>query len=71
MAKLPSGWIFIPRFTDLTHIKLEERKLVTCKECENAECEGRNGMIVCGLDGTAHKPEWFCADGEALENAAD
>lgn len=67
MAKLPSGWIFIPRFKDVSHIELVERKLITCQECRWSECEGRNEMIVCGIDGTAHKQEWFCADGEANE----
>ena len=66
MAKLPSGWIFIPRFKDLNHIELDERELVTCKECryfvfENAECGH------CKSHGLPVVPDWYCADAEAEE----
>ena len=68
MAKLPSGWIIIPRMTYKITIELIERKLVTCAECEYAECEGRDGLIVCCNDGAGHRPDWFCADGEMKED---
>ena len=68
MAKLPSGWIFIPRMTDKITIEIEKRVLITCQECKYAECEGRDGAVVCGFDGSQHKQDWFCADGEAKED---
>ena len=39
-------------------------ELVRCKDCINKECFGRDGKIVCDLDGFLHDPDWFCADGE-------
>ena len=82
MAKLPSGWTFIPRmrmYGGKITIELEERKLVTCAECKfgNPTYNGRGEeMVDClnkytGLMGVLHEPNWFCADGEANENAAD
>lgn len=38
--------------------------VVRCKDCGNKECWGRAGDVVCGIDGTPHRPDWFCADGE-------
>ena len=40
------------------------KKIVRCNDCENKECWGRAGDVVCGIDGTPHRPDWFCADGE-------
>lgn len=45
-------------------------KIVRCKYCENKECEGREGRIVCGITGEDHLPDWFCADGEPKEQEA-
>lgn len=41
--------------------------VVRCKDCENKECWGRAGDVVCGIDGTPHRPDWFCADGIAKD----
>ena len=41
--------------------------LISCKDCDNKECLGRAGNVVCGIDGTSHRPDWFCADGERKE----
>lgn len=38
--------------------------VVRCRDCNNRECEGREGLIVCGIDGTSHPKDYFCADGE-------
>ena len=38
-----------------------------CKNCINKECFGRDGKIVCDLDGSLHDPDWFCADCERKE----
>jgi hypothetical protein len=43
-------------------------ELVRCKDCVNKECFGRDGKIVCDLDGFLHEPDWFCADGERKES---
>lgn len=43
------------------------QELVRCKDCDNKECCGRAGDVVCGIDGTPHRPDWFCADGERKE----
>ena len=41
--------------------------IVRCKDCDNKECWGRAGDVVCGIDGTPHRPDWFCADGVAKD----
>ena len=43
------------------------QEIVRCKDCKLQECEGRNGMIVCDINGESHRPDWFCADGEREE----
>ena len=40
------------------------QELVRCKDCDNRECDGRAGTIVCGITGESHSRLWFCADGE-------
>ena len=49
-------------------IQIEKRfvEVVRCKDCDNKECWGRAGNVVCGIDGTPHRPDWFCADGERV-----
>ena len=44
--------------------KDKDKEIVRCKDCDNKECWGRAGDVVCGIDGTPHRPNWFCADGE-------
>ena len=56
----------IPKCTQDT-ITYEMNELVRCKDCDNKECWGRAGDVVCGIDGTPHRPDWFCADGEREE----
>ena len=41
-----------------------DEEIVRCKDCDNKECWGRAGDVVCGIDGTPHRPDWFCADCE-------
>ena len=38
--------------------------VIRCEDCDNKECCGRAGDVVCGIDGAPHRPDWFCADGE-------
>ena len=37
-----------------------------CKDCDNKECCGRAGYVVCGITGESHRPDWFCADFDPL-----
>lgn len=55
------GWLTPEKAEEL---KKEFPVLVRCKDCDNKECWGRAGNVVCGIDGTPHRPDWFCADGE-------
>lgn len=77
MAKLPSGWIFIPHFKDLNHIELVERKLITCRECKHAHMTVNGECKWCDLEADSesgdvierYRPgDWFCADGEANDD---
>ena len=45
----------------------EQPQIVRCKDCDNRECDGRAGTIVCGITGDSHSRLWFCADGERKE----
>ena len=44
-------------------------EIVRCKDCNNRECDGRAGTIVCGITGDSHSRLWFCADGERKVNS--
>lgn len=52
----------------ITASAIESGKLVwvvRCKDCKNGEKV--NSVYLCGKRrgfGTAHEPDWFCADGE-------
>lgn len=35
-----------------------------CADCTLRECEGRNGYIVCNIDGEDHEPDYVCDDYE-------
>lgn len=37
MAKLPDGWVFMPRMTGAANYVLETRELVKCKNCKHYE----------------------------------
>ena len=52
---------------DLKHRFHEKTEIIRCKDCRWQECEGREGRIVCGEDGSSHAPDWYCADGERAE----
>lgn len=69
MAKLPSGWIFIPRYKglDLTHIEveLEERKLVTCRECVHHHYDSDRIPYCDNVDyGYGWEDDDYCSKGE-------
>ena len=44
-----------------------------CKDYALRECEGRNGHIVCDIDGEDHEPDYTCDDyeQESDENPPD
>ena len=52
-----------PVLFDALALLKEQEAVVRCKDCDNKECWGRAGDVVCGIDGTPHRPDWFCADG--------
>ena len=55
---------------DTGYAKRDE-EIVRCKDCDNKECWGRAGDVVCGiLYNTSHEMNWFCADGERREDDA-
>ena len=70
MAKLPDGWMLIPKTKDAVTINVEMRELVMCRNCKHGEpC---NEDVFCTKDigtieSSVHKPDWFCADGEHKE----
>lgn len=77
MAKLPDGWIFMPRMNEHNRLQiyLEQQKLVTCKSCtywdDSSEVRFLGGWCFCDKLQFSTSPDWFCADGEAKKNAAD
>ena len=62
------AWVMIPKLDKYkTGCVLDMHPLVLCKDCDNRECDGRAGTIVCGITGNSHSRLWFCADGERKE----
>lgn len=65
---LAEAVVLIPKSANKgTEIQMDVLPLVLCKDCDHKECWGRGGDVVCGIDGTPHRPDWFCADGEQKE----
>ena len=62
MAKLPDGWIFIPRTKDAVTIEVEERELVMCRNCKHVLPNG-----FCHKHSKKVTDEFYCADGEGRE----
>ena len=66
MAKLPDGWVFIPRMKDAVTIEVEELELVMCRNCRHADCFDK--FTVCRKAERKLVPsDFFCADGERRE----
>ena len=66
MAKLPDGWVFIPRIKGITTIEVEKRELVMCQHCRHADCFDK--FAVCRKAEKKLVPlDFFCADGEKRE----
>lgn len=61
MARLPDGWVFIPRVEGprkedgqlVVTVSVDEKELVMCKHCKY-----RYNCKHC------HGDDWYCADGE-------
>lgn len=71
MARLPAGWIFIPKFKDMTTITVEQRELVRCAECkhlfDSEHTENCCDVLMEKADWLVEisvNPDWFCANGE-------
>lgn len=65
MAKLPDGWVFIPKPVKGITIDIEQRELVMCKNCKHRDPEDHK--CDCGHDIQWQLPradDWFCADGK-------
>jgi hypothetical protein len=45
------------------------KELIRCKDCVNRECDGRAGMVVCGITGESHSRLFFCGYGEREEKS--
>ena len=74
--KVIDGLIMLKRFLqstmwepikDAIEMLKEQPEIVRCKDCDNRECDGRAGTIVCGITGDSHSRLWFCADGKRKE----
>ena len=70
MARLPAGWIFIPKYKDPITITVEQRELVCCENCIHG-CDWDYGRWKCIKNGGMHSPDWFCADGENVVRRND
>ena len=66
MARLPDGWVFIPRMKDAITIELKQMELVTCRHCKHCFTDCENVLYnVCELNhNKVQSDDWFCADGE-------
>lgn len=60
MAKLPDGWVFIPKMKDALTVTIEQKELVCCGNCRHWEPEKE----YCPYNHIYTVPDWYCADGE-------
>ena len=67
MAKLPDGWVFIPKPVKGTTIDIEQHELVMCRNCkhrdpEDHKCDcGQLERVGCAF---SVDDDYFCAYGE-------
>ena len=69
MAKLPSGWLFIPRAINKgATIEVEQKELVTCKDCKYWDTTWQNDFApnyhYCPLVDGTRRDDFYCADAE-------
>ena len=65
MAKLPDGWVFIPKHVKRTTINIEQHELVMCRNCVHRDPEDHK----CDHHWHAYSPlpvddDFWCAYGE-------
>ena len=74
MARLPDGWIFMPRQDVKNRLKIviEQIELVRCRSCKhyNTDYCG-DGYGWCERRNFGTNDEWYCADGEVGTYATD
>lgn len=81
MARLPDGWVFIPKVSKpelrdgelVSTVSVEERELVMCKHCRHwdVDWETVGDKRFCPVMDHCTEPEFFCADGERRDAADD
>ena len=54
---------------DVLALLKEQTRIVRCKDCRWRRKMEVMGQIVC-VDNTMHSPDWYCADGERLDDDA-
>lgn len=65
MAKLPDGWMCIPKPGKGPTIYIEQRELVMCKNCKHRDPEDGRCDSGHSIRWNLPRPDdWFCADGE-------
>lgn len=74
MARIPDGWVFISKWSDLKSedgklvatVSVDKRELVMCKNCKwwdkDLTTDGVKGF--CLNTGYCKQPNFYCADGE-------
>jgi len=68
MAKLPDGWVFIPKQVKRTTIDIEQHELVMCRNCKHRDPEDHK----CDHHWHAYSPlpvddDFWCGYGEKWE----
>lgn len=66
-SKCEYGMITVGEYERIIAPFRDVEPVVRCKDCDNRECDGRAGTIVCGITGFSHSRLWFCADGKRKE----
>ena len=64
MAKLPDGWVFMPKPVNMTTIDIEKKELVMCRNCRHRDPEDHkcdHGWIHCIVP---VDDDFWCAYGE-------
>lgn len=63
--KLPSGWIFILKMKNMITIEVEQKELITCKDCKHwNNAPTSDGYNSCEKDALIRHESFFCASGK-------
>ena len=52
---------------EVTKLLKEQPQIVRCKDCRFSHTVAHSDLLQC-RNSERHKPEWFCADGEAKDD---